>query len=169
MGHPPDTLAQFPLGAQTLAGAVFRIINPAGNGGKSVIALRGTARASYPAAVTGITVGLRARALYFLHTCAWGSEEGTEVGAYIVHYADGTSARIPLRIGVQLADWYVDPMELPFAQVAWTGNAKDKPGSIGVYAMRWPNAYPDREIASLDFVSACGDSVPVLVAVSAER
>ena len=168
MGHPADILAAFPRGVQTMAGAVFRIVNPADNGGKSVIALRGTAKPTYPNAATSIPVGLRARALHFLHTCAWGSKDGADVGAYVVHYADGTSARIPLRIGAQLADWYVDPVELPFAQVAWTGNAKDKPGPIGFYAMRWVNARPDLEIASLDFVSAGGDPVPVLIAVSAE-
>jgi hypothetical protein len=91
------------------------------------------------------------------------------VAAYVVHYADGTSARIPLRVGAQLADWYMDPVELPFAQVAWTGTAKDKPGPIGAYAMRWLNPRPDAEIASLDFVSADGAPVPILIAVSAEK
>ena len=60
-------------------------------------------------------------------------------------------------------------MELPSAQVAWVGQAKDKPGPIGLYAMRWTNPYPDREIASVDFVSAQKDPVPVLVALSVER
>jgi hypothetical protein len=169
MGHAPDVLAGFPVGRQVLAGGVFWIGAPADNAGKSVIALRGAARPDYPAAATGIAVGRRARALQFLHTCAWGGPAGVEIAAYVVHYADGATVRIPLRVGTELADWYADPADLPFAQVAWVGHAADKPGPIGVYAMRWPNPYPDREIAALDFVSAQAAPVPVLIALSAER
>lgn len=164
MGHGPDALSGFPIGRQMLGGAVFEIAS----GEKAVIALRGKERPGYPERVTGIAIGAKARALHFLHTCAWGGAGG-EAAAYIVHYEDGTAVRVPLHVGVELADWYVEPKPLPAARVAWRGYIADKPGAIGVYAMRWVNPYPEKTIATVDFVSACREPVPVLMGVSVEK
>lgn len=169
MGHGPEALASFPLGEQTLARVPFRIINPADNGGKAVIALRGATRANYPAEVADIRVDRRARALHFLHTCAWGRPDGIEAATYVIHYEDGAEQQVPVRVGVEIADWYLDPTLLPYAQVAWKGHIQDKPGPIGVYAMRWVNPYPEKVISSIDFVSMQEDPVPVLIALSAEK
>ena len=117
----------------------------------------------------GIKLGLRARALHFLQTSAWTGPNGAEVAAYVVYYDDGTTQRIPVRVGVEIADWYADPAPLPYAEVAWRGTATDKPGPIGVLDLRWANPYPDKTIATLDFVSAAGQTVPVLIAVTAEK
>jgi hypothetical protein len=169
MDHGSKALAGFPMGGQALARAWFSIVDPARNGGKSVIALRGAARPGYPAEVKGIAVNARGRAVHFLHTCGWGRPDGAEAVTYVVHYADGTEQRIPARIGVEIADWYVDPHPLPAAQVAWAGHIDDKPGPIGVYAMRWVNPYPDKPVASIDLLSAESDPVPVVFAISVER
>ena len=149
MDHGPGALAQFPVGRQALAGALFNIIGPNDNRGKSLIALRGATRPGYPAAVSGIRVGIRARAIHFLHTCAWGRPDGSEAAAYVVHYEDGAAHRVPLRIGVEIADWYADPVPLPSARVAWKGHITDKPGPIGVHAMRWVNPYPEKVISTV--------------------
>ncbi len=169
MDHGPKALAGFPTGDQTMARARFRIVNPAENGGKSVIALRGAARPGYPAGVKGIPVDAPFRALHFLHTCAWGQPDGADAATYIVHYADGTEQRLPIRIGVEVADWYVDPHALPSAEVAWSGNLADKPGPIGAYAFRWVNPYPDRPISSIDLLSANGNPVVAVMAISGEK
>jgi hypothetical protein len=169
MDHGPQALAGFPTGGQVLARAWFSIIDPAQNGGKSVVALRGTTRPGYPAEVRGIPVNARGRALHFLHTCAWGRPDGGEAATYVVHYDDGTEERIPVRVGVEIADWYVDPRPLPAAQVAWTGHIDDKPGPIGVYAMRWVNPYPDKAIASIDLLSDEADPVVAVFGISVER
>lgn len=164
MGHGPDALAGFPVGRQVLGGAVFEIAT----GEKAVIALRGREKPNYPDRVTGITIGAKARALHFLHTCAWGGAGG-EAATYVIHYEDGTTVRVPLHVGVELADWYVEPRPLPAARVAWRGYIADKPGPIGVHAMRWVNPYPGKVITAMDFVSACGEPVPVLIAISVEK
>jgi hypothetical protein len=169
MDHGPKALAGFPTGSQALARAWFSIIDPAQNGGKSLVALRGTTRPGYPAEVKGIPVNAKGRALYFLHACAWGRPDGGDAATYVVHYADGTEQRIPIRVGVEIADWYVDPRPLPAAQVAWTGHSDDKPGPIGAYAMRWVNPWPDKVIASIDLLSAQKDPVVAVFAVSVEK
>jgi hypothetical protein len=162
-------MTQFPTGKQMLGGVPYRIVAPGENGGRSVIGLRGAARPEYPVEVKGIKVGVHARALHFLHTAAWAGPDGAEAAAYIIHYEDGGAQRIPLRVGVEIADWYVEPAALPFAEVAWRGIATDKTGAIGAYAMRWANPYPDKVIATVDCVSADGATVPVLMALTAER
>jgi len=169
MDHGPQALAGFPTGRQVLARVPFDVIDPAENAGKSVLALRGAARPGYPAEILGLALGVQARALHFLHTCAWGWPESALAATYVIHYADGSEQRIPLRVGVEIADWYVDPVALPQAQVAWRGHSADKPGPIGVYAMRWVNPYPEKTMASLDFLSAQGEPVPVLIALTAEK
>jgi hypothetical protein len=169
MDHGPTALAGLPLGRQVMARVPFTVLDPSAHGGRSVIALRGAARAAYPPDVRGVPIGSRARAVHFLHTCAWGQPEGAEAATYVVHYADGTEARVLVRIGVEIADWYVDPKPLPSAKVAWQGHIADKPGPIGLYAMRWVNPHPDKEITGLDLVSAAGNPVPVVVAVTVEK
>jgi hypothetical protein len=169
MGHGPQALAGFPTGRQILARVPFDLIDPVANAGKSVLALRGAARPDYPAEVLGLSLGVQARALHFLHTCAWGRPEAALAATYVIHYADGSEQHVPLRVGVEIADWYVAPVALPAAQVAWRGYITDKPGPIGVYAMRWVNPYPEKTIASLDFLSAQGEPVPVLMALTAEK
>jgi hypothetical protein len=168
MDHGPNALDGLPPGQQVLARVPFTLLDPARNEGRSVVALRGAARPAYPEQVTGLRVDSPARALHFLHTCAWGRPEGAEAAAYVVHYADGSHERIPVRVGVEVADWYVDPVALPSARVAWRGQIADKPGPIGLYAMRWVNPYPAKAVSSVDFVSAIGDPVPVLLALTVE-
>jgi hypothetical protein len=168
MDHGPKAMAGFPVGGQALGRAWFAVPNPAQNGGKSVIALRGASRPGYPAEVKGIGVNAPARALHFLHACAW-ARAGVEAAIYVVHYADGSEQRIPVRVGREVADWYVDPRPLPAAQVAWTGHIDDKPGPIGVYAMRWVNPYPEKPVAAIDLLSAGNEPVSVVFAISVEK
>ncbi|MBI2301756.1 MAG: hypothetical protein HYU66_22870 [Armatimonadetes bacterium] len=118
--------------------------------------------------MTGIAVNGRARALHFLHTCAWAGAEGTPAARYEVHYADGTRQVIPVRVGLEVADWYVDPHPLPLAEVAWRGHVDDKPGEIGLHMLRWANPWPDKPITDVSVVSAGGAPVAVLMALTVE-
>ena len=52
--------------------------------------------------VKGIKVGGRGRKLHFLHGVQQAAAPGTEVGAYVVHYADGSTERIPIVYGRDL-------------------------------------------------------------------
>jgi hypothetical protein len=57
--------------------------------------------------VTGIPVERKAERLYFLHGTHFGSRmERAKIGAYVVHYADGMKTEIPIRDGVDVADWW---------------------------------------------------------------
>lgn len=123
----------------------------------------------FPDQVQGIPLGQKARRLHFLHGTGWTVDEGVEVGRYVIHYADGKTEVLPLLYGRDLRDWWVDGLSRPPANavVAWAGAT---PGGerVCIYHRVWENPFPDREIASLDFVSTRTMCAPFLIAVTAE-
>jgi hypothetical protein len=163
---PDADMRALPTGRQVMAGVPFDIATPL-----SCVVLASRYRtAGAPEAVTGIKVGRRAHALYFLQSAAWAGR-GLHA-TYRLHYADGTTADILLEGGINYRDWasrsFSDPFALEtgtFTQVGWTGASKVFP-KVSVYVMEWRNPRPDVAIETLDFLSA-NNGVPVLVAVTA--
>jgi len=166
---PLNDLRTMPLGRQTFYGVPFDVIDPKTNGGKAVITLRGTnAAPGQPVSSTGIPLGNRTvRNLYFLHSSAWGSP--AEIAHYTVHYADGQTVDIPVRIPVNSGDWwsaYQKGEQSKPAAVRVTNTTDGKPAWRYLRVWEWQNPRPDVPLASLDFVSASGASTPILIAVS---
>lgn len=166
-----------PLGRQVAGGVPFEIIDPAKNGGKSCIVLQGSERRQFPAGVRGIRVGRKFSRMFFLHTAAW-AYTGRSPGSYRFHYADGKSDTLKLECGVNIGDWW-NVSALPEAKIGIVGtNTSGR--KIGTYVAVWDNPHPDREIVSMDFLSAAeargngvdwlpgATPVPVLVAVTGE-
>jgi hypothetical protein len=164
---PGQDLNRVPRGVHRLGETYFRI-------GEEMIHLRGDRRDGLPQAVKGIKVQARGRVLHFLQATAERAEPGTLVGAYVVHYADGSSERIPLIYGRNLAHWWAafDPNPTE-AKVAWTGlNDMIPPESgnkIRLLDLAWTNPHPEKEITALDMLSAGKDSDPFLMAMTVER
>ncbi|UCH34168.1 MAG: family 20 glycosylhydrolase [Armatimonadota bacterium] len=129
----------------------------------------------YPNAVRAITVGRRADALMFLHTSAVPAQRmrhlydrqgvnPTDVGHYIVRYADGGEERIPLVYQSTIAD-FNSQVGFVQARALWRGRtASGALATLGV--LRWDNPRPEVEIESLDFVSAERQVRPALLAVT---
>lgn len=78
------------------------VIDPANNGGKAVLTL---VSKKFPAGLPAATVrfGGKARSLYFLHAAAWSSGH---MATYMVHYADGALAEIPVRDKEEIMNWW---------------------------------------------------------------
>jgi len=98
------------------------------------------------------------------------------IGAYIIRYADETTERIPIIYGRTLVNWFDFPgrkEEPAEARVAWTGSNDSidlNPGfKIRLLATSWTNPHPEKEIATLDVLSAGTACDPFLVAVTLER
>jgi beta-galactosidase len=135
----------------------FKIPDPKKNNGKSVISLRGEAHGvKLPSKIEGVKVGKKADRLWMLHSAGWSPPKpDMEVARYIVNYADGSKAPVPVRFNIEVSDWW-NPKPLSNAKVAWTGrNLVQSP--IGFYMMEWRNPSPGKEIASIDVV---GDIAP---------
>ena len=86
---------------------------------------------------------------------AFGADDGTEIGAYIVHYADRTSERIPIIYGADLHDWWRtgDSVEASRAKIAWAGKneAAGEDDEIRLFSTRWKNPHPEKRVVDIDF------------------
>jgi hypothetical protein len=109
--------------------------------------------------VEDIAIEHPVKRLHFLHGTHWRARDGAEIGAYIVHYEDGTRLEIPIRYGEDVRDWWErsDPEpRVTRAQVAWSGSneaSSQRHSGIRLYLSSWENPYPERTIRSLDMVT----------------
>ncbi len=152
-----------PLGKIKGAGILFDVIDPAANRGKGCIILSGFGFPHGPKAVRDIAVNAKARAVYFLHTAAFVGTPNP-LGNYLIRYADGTSATIPLLPNRNIADWWnqIAPDEA-YSAVTVANALTDR---VSFFAFEWLNPTPDKEIKSLDFVTTGAGAVPILAAVT---
>ena len=132
------------------------------------IVLRSSHKPQFPTRVSGISVGMDGiEGIIFLHTAVHATElhAGSIIGYYEVIYADGSEVRIPLRIGVNVLDWHLEPIPLEESLPAWIGRNKVHHLTV-VYAFPWINPFPEKKIAHINFVSTGSVAVPVLLAIT---
>ncbi len=163
-------LGSLPRGVQKLGDVDFDV--------RGVVQVTGTqaefAGAAFPDAVTGIKVGRKCKRLHFLHATGWRAEEGTTIGQYVLHYAEGETARLNIVYGVDARDWWVsgnEPKEAKSAKVAWSGSnpASEAAGtSVRLFKRTYENPRPELRLETLDLVSSQADSAPFLVALTVE-
>jgi len=111
-----------------------------------------------------IPVNQLVKKLYFFHTAAWSAAGGRALD-YRIHYTDGTALTVPVVSGRDIGDWWIDRGDnaLLRKQVAFKNSL-----NRGFYIMAWSNPYPEREVKSLDIVSANGDVIAVVIAITVE-
>jgi hypothetical protein len=168
-GGSGNDLNRLPRGVRELDGLYFRV-------GEDMVHLAGTMTPDLPRKVKAIKVQGRGQKLHFLHAVQQSVAPGTEVGAYAVHYADGTTERIPIVYGRDLVNWWLwgrGFQEAPTdARVAWTGTndvaEKNEGLQVRLFARTWTNPHPEKEIATLDVISAGTLCDPFLVAATLE-
>jgi hypothetical protein len=171
-GGNGDDLNRMVQGIHALDGAYHRI-------GEKLVHVRARSAPSLPAAVTAIAVAATADQIRFLHSARGEVPHGTEVGFYTVHYADGTSERVPVVFGRDAGDWFSanrHPLvTTTHARVSWTGTNdmadRTPPNQIKIhlYGSTWKNPHPERMIATIDATSSTAESELVLVGVTLER
>jgi len=168
LGQRLDAL---PTGLQTFDGITFDV--------RALIQLDGSEVRSYgrryPARVMDVPIGQHCRRVHFLHATVWSGAHGEHLGEYNFHYADGQSAKLPVRYGETLADWWDGPMAIPETgqayRVAWYGaNALARSRNIvqRLYHTVWENPRPDVPLTSLDLTSRGLTATPFIVAITVE-
>jgi hypothetical protein len=179
-------LQQLPSGEQCFAGIDWYIEPDADTSRPTVLALKGMNSESPESAITGIPVGRRCDTLAFLHTYHIGpalarlarekKDAGTILFRYVVHYADGGTAEIPVTWKQQIERWQDRALaDLPGARLAWQLRVGTKWGETRarLFAFEWTNPRPQAEIATLDVVSANTETedygAPAVLAISAGR
>jgi RNA polymerase sigma factor (sigma-70 family) len=170
-GGEGNDLNRLPRGVHKMGDAYFRI-------GERMVHVQSNRLMGpeLPRAVKGIKVQARGHRLQILHATQWAVDPGTVIGAYLIHYADGSSERIPIVYGRNLVNWWIFPSrkdEPTGARVVWTGSSNStdlNPGiKIRLFATTWTNPHPEKEVATLDMLSAGTECDPFLVAVTVER
>jgi hypothetical protein len=180
-GPAGNHLAELPRGIQTFAGTRFDV-----RGLVQVMArpfLEGIegfqgpdAFLPYPNQVDGIPISRKLERLQILHAVEGNQlPDGTRVGHYLVHYANGRSEEIPIIYGRDARDWHEAP-DIPVgvndAVIAWKGtNPASKQlgdGGIRLFKSTWKNPAPAIEVATVDFVGEHPSAYPFLVALTAE-
>lgn len=170
LGKPGANLTPLPKGVQVFAEAAFDVRGLVQLAGKPAIEEAGT---DFPQAVQGIKINYKGRKLHFLHGTAWSAEEGTKIGEYVLHYANGRTQSVPIVYQQHVRDWWVqegDPIPTD-ADVAWTGEneASHKLGyNVQLHKYTVNNPFPDTEIETIDFVSEMTESAPFLIALTIE-
>jgi hypothetical protein len=168
---PGNTLSELPHGLQRFNGIPFDARGVIQLAGSHSLAITGVV---YPEAARGIPAHGKGRRLHFLHAAAWAPEDGkTQIGRYVLHYANGESRSIPIIFQENVADWWVRPNDIPpvHAEVAWEGvNPRTKSMSflIRLYHYTVENPLPEAEIQMIDFISEMVQSAPLLVAITIE-
>lgn len=183
----PRDLSHFPVGENRFAGVTYRVRDFRTSPLASCVMLAGPGvnGPRPPREVTGIKVGKKADALFFLHTYKrtgeWrprgrGDQTPPAIFRYVVHYADGQTADVPVLYGEGAENWIQkEPAGLKSASLAWAAPfPNDTSGDQAVvYQMQWNNPRPDVEIASVDlgYDPAVGSryGVPALLGLSVGR
>jgi hypothetical protein len=166
-----NNLDRLPRGMHKLADSYFRI-------GETMVQVKGQASPNWPESVTRIKVAARGAKLHILHSAQQQTEPGTELGNYVIQYADGAREKIPIIYGRNLVDWWHFPSQKndpTDAKIAWTGSNEMVDGrkadklEVRLYAVTWTNPHPEKEIATIDVVSSNSNCDPYLIAVTLER
>lgn len=180
-------LAHLPVGEQVFEGVRYQIRDFKTSPAPGCIMLATqNCRDQMPDKVEGIPVNKRADALFFLHTWnAHGQIEWDSRGhpqrpvlfKYVVHYADGQTAEVPVLQGLGVDNWFVkEPKSLSQAAVVWSApfpNAKVAGEQAVVYQFQWNNPRPDVAIQSIDVTYDAKDKNEfggaVVLAITAAR
>ena len=165
-----NNLARVPDGPQTLAGTWFNI-------GERLIRVRGRHATEPPEAVRTIVIDARFDTLHILQSTmfgnAFGADDGTEIGSYVVHYVDGTDERIPIIYGEDVRDWWrSSDGDVPSrGKLAWGGTnaAAGDDDQIRLFSSEWGNPHPGTRVWAIDFESRNTACAPFLVALTLER
>ncbi len=163
-------LSSLPKGVQAFAQAAFDVRGIIQLAGKTVNKETGI---DFPKTVNGIKINCKAVRLHFLHGAVWSVDDGTKIGDYVLHYANGRTVNIPVIYQRNVRDWWIrSGDQIPTdADIAWTGGneASHKAGcNIQLYKYTANNPFPDVEIESIDVVSAMTECGPFLIAVTTE-
>jgi hypothetical protein len=157
------SLADLPDGTNVFAGATFRV--------EGVVQLQGATLKQrglrYPEAVKDIPIQMTCSNLHFLQGTAWPTSEGSKIGAYIIHFADGSEVEFPIKYGVDVRDWSFHQQD-PNQEVGAAWFSKQHPIFYRLYTSTWQNPHPNVEITSVDYVSSMTICAPFLLGITAE-
>jgi hypothetical protein len=119
--------------------------------------------------------------LYLLHGASHLDTPGARIGWLLLHYQDGSTARIDINGGEHVLDWWGPIYNTdsgvgryttsPETELAWAGSNSDIKENAGDFSLRlyktaFANPHPERAISSIDYVSALSGASPFLAGLT---
>ncbi|MFZ4507526.1 MAG: sugar-binding domain-containing protein [Fimbriimonas sp.] len=180
-GDKNFTFKDMPKGRQEFAGVPYLIYEFPTSPVPTAIMLGGPGIPNnLSESVDGITVGVKADALFFLQAfrvdaglADWEVREKRqyEVAKYVVEYADGQTVEVPLIQGADVANYRQEnPSSIPGSQVAWVHPFAGTKEFGVAYAKQWNN--PRQEVVIRQVSLRYGKDrrgVPALLALTAAK
>jgi RNA polymerase sigma factor (sigma-70 family) len=164
---PDNHLGDLKQGKQTLEGFKFNI-------GEGLIYLANEKlKEKLPEKVEGIKIAAKFAQLHILHATAYRDNPETVIAKYIVRYDDKTNETIDVVYGQDVLDWWNYPGTTApgRGKVVWKGAneaAKGFEATLWLFAHTWKNPHPNKQVASIDFVSTLTEAAPFVVAMTLE-
>jgi len=160
------SLAALPAGLQTFEGITFDT--------RGITQLRCAAPDSelYPDRVA-VAVRRSFQRIHVLHGTTGAEWRGGEIALFVLHYAGGAVAEIPIRYGDHVRDSSVindGSTNCPRARLAWGADPSANPADARprLYKATFLNPKPELEVVSLDYVSKVTRCGPFLLALTVE-
>ncbi len=179
-GDKAFTFKSLPAGEHEFAGVLYQIYEMPTSPVPQVLMLGGPkVPGNLPEQITGIPVGVKADALFFLHTARidrrrnnreQSENQRFEMFKYVIHYADGQTEELPIYQEIDVDHYRQrEPQALPGAQIAWMNPYERGDESAVLYAKQWNNPRPDVVIQSVDLIYGKDKDrgVPALLAITA--
>lgn len=173
-GQEGNKLDRLDQGEQLFGGVMFKI-EPAF---LCLGAKEGTS-SHLPERIDGIPVNKKCERLHFLHATGWKApKDGTPIGHYEIHYADGTTEMQKIVYGVDVRDWWDSDGTAACGdgRMVWIGTnmAIQQQGNgvtqIRLFLSTWDNPRPEVAIESIDFVGyRATECAPFCVAISIDN
>jgi len=170
---PEADMRRLESGKHTWYGVPFTVLDPKGGKANNCIAMasRHIPITEAPEKVS-ISVGRKARVLYFLHACAWSTMAHNF--EYVATYDDGTKESLPVNpAGVlrgqyeNIHDWLSeDLIETPASRYVILPRDKTPEGMLDtrvLYILEWELKNPGKVIKSLEFSGSAKNESTILV------
>jgi RNA polymerase sigma factor (sigma-70 family) len=176
----PNDLTQFPAGRRRFGHVPFSVY------GKLQLANRfPKSTEQFPERAEVMKADKEFKQLHILHGTSYSARDGVPIAELVLHYRDGSQTGIPVRYGWHVRDWTFSsspqddwafgkkdaPPLKPGSEVAWIGKnpfVDPKGEKVRVYKSTFANPYPNKMVASIDYVSAMTDCSPFLLGLSLE-
>lgn len=131
---PDNDLRTMPLGERSCDNIVFDIVDPAKNGGRGCIALRGAHAPAYPQRrAVAFDSPAHGRYLNLLHAVAY--PRGGKTGRIVAQFADGYKQEIDVVDNVHVGNfWHPSPVRE--TAVGWSG--RNSSTEVGLHVTRFP-------------------------------
>lgn len=101
-------------------------------------------------------------------------EDGAAAANFRINYNDGTTSDFPIIAKQDIFDWFTPQRspglmekELEPENIGWIGQNYNGSGR-GLVKPIWINPYPEKEIATIDFISGLIRCAPFVVGITIE-